>query len=367
MERADSSLTSVRQRDIPEILRYCGEANMTAVLVGPPGCGKTTIARLQGQVAQARYKAATGQAPKNQECVREYIPGIHDPTDATGLPNPDHGARVTTYYPPDWMPLDPDWAGILLLDEVGAASHAQRMPIQQIMYEHRIEGQRLSPWCQVVATTNRAVDGGLFQKSSSAFNNRVRFYDVELDHQYFQSVLASLDCHPLVLAWIRNRPEVPEEYDRLIQDPARAGSVPRAFATQRSVASLGRMMHLDIRSDLLTPVVASCIGEGYALDFIAFVKMAREVPDLNEVLKKPDTFPLPEHDDLLYVLVCCLAQRMSKDEACWNQAATFLKRLGAEFQKLCWQTAAGYNKTVLARNRHFVEFAVEHEQDFRLA
>src|SRR5262249_12280026 len=61
--------------------------------------------------------------------------------------------------------------------------------------------------------------------------------------------------------------------------------------------------------DLLLPVVAGCVGEGPAAEFVGFARMYKELPDLDQVLAQPTTTPMPREPAVLYALVGALVAR----------------------------------------------------------
>jgi len=73
----------------------------------------------------------------------------------------------------------------------------------------------------------------------------------------------------------------------------------------------------------------SC-GKPFAIEFTAFAKVTRKL-DIEECLKHPETFKLPEKIDSKYALITACAERYYKDKSKLNPIIKLAMRLEPEF------------------------------------
>jgi hypothetical protein len=75
--------------------------------------------------------------------------------------------------------------------------------------------------------------------------------------------------------------------------------------------------------DVVAPLVAGCIGEGLALEFLNWTE-SLDLPDPEELLKAPEKFKVPDRGDIAYTIMASIAstvcQRMTKPRylAAWE-------------------------------------------------
>jgi hypothetical protein len=113
----------------------------------------------------------------------------------------------------------------------------------------------------------------------------------------------------------------------------------RAFPTPRSWEFVSQILP-QTPAELLHPVVAGCVGEGPAAEFVGFCRLCRELPDLDGVLTHPTSAPVPREPAVLYALIGALTERCRQAEP--NKLAAFVQyatRLPDEFGMLALRDA----------------------------
>jgi hypothetical protein len=139
---------------------------------------------------------------------------------------------------------------------------------------------------------------------------------------------------PEVRAFLRYRPAL-----LFRVDPAAAE---RAFPTPRAWQFVSDVLPR-AAGDLLHPVVAGCVGAGPAAEFVGFLKLYRDLPDLDQVLARPDAAPVPREPAVLYALVGALVERCRADQAPLAQFVAYALRLPEEFGVLALRDALAVN------------------------
>ena len=108
---------------------------------------------------------------------------------------------------------------------------------------------------------------------------------------------------------------------------------PRAFPTPRSWSFVSDVMHRT-PMELLHRVVAGCVGDGPAAEFVGFLQLYRELPDLDVILTQPETTPVSREPAVLYALVGALSEKCKLDTTPVQNLMQYLLRLPDEFTLL---------------------------------
>ena len=130
---------------------------------------------------------------------------------------------------------------------------------------------------------------------------------------------------PEVRAFLRFRPALLFQFD-----PA---ANPRAFPTPRSWQFVSDVL-TDTPPTLQHPVVAGCVGDGPAAEFVGFLQLYRELPDVDAALAAPDATPVPREPAVLYALVGALVERCRADTTPVANVFRYAARLPDEFALL---------------------------------
>src|SRR5262249_17954946 len=101
-------------------------------------------------------------------------------------------------------------------------------------------------------------------------------------------------------------------------------------------------------AELLLPVVAGTVGQGAAVEFVAFVEIRSKLPDPDQVLATPATAPVPREPAILYALAGALAEHCRHADTTTLQAfALYVGRMPEEFAVLAMRDAVAANSKVI--------------------
>jgi ATPase family associated with various cellular activities (AAA) len=256
---------------------------------GPPGVGKSTI------VVQAA--AASGF-----EC-RDVRAVLLDPVDLRGLPAVDAKKRVAHWCPPAFLPHDPESKGVLFLDELAQAPPMVQAGCLQLTLDRRIGEYQLPEGWIVVAASNRQEDRAGAHRLISPLLNRFIHLDLEVDHDDWQAWAVGSGVAPEVRSFLRFKPGLMFHFE--------AKSNQRAFPTPRSWSFVSQVLP-GLPEAAIFPVVSGTIGEGPAAEFIAYLRVYRALPDIDEVMKHPTAFKVPTEPSVLYALCGAVSERTRK-------------------------------------------------------
>jgi len=242
-----------------------------------------------------------------------------DPTDLKGIPYVDEG--FTKFAIPGFLPqVKRDGAnGILFLDELGQAPPAIQSAGYQLILDGRLGDYYLPEGWVCMAAGNRAEDRAFATRLSSALADRFGHidYDVNVDEWRQWAYKEGIDSS--IISFINYRPAHLHNMD--VQK--------RAFPTPRSWAKINK--HLP----LLTPdteyyTFCAFIGEETAGEFIAYKRLADELPHIDEILIAPKEIKIPTNPSTLYATTGLLAANTSLDN--FKTIMKFLTRMPVEYQ-----------------------------------
>ncbi len=236
------------------LIRSTLDAGISVLLLGPPGIGKSTIAM---DLARIMRKP-----------MIDIRLAQKDPAELGGVYFPDRETQTLELFPPGWVKRACSEACFVFLDEFNAAvTKLHQAAAYQIVLERRIGDFRFHPGTVVMAAGNREEDNAIVSPLSNALCNR----------------FAHIEMRPDVSAWIRwaSANGIQEDIMAFIQTYGEkvlfAPSDGHAFPTPRSWAMASRVMSCIRDPDLISPAVASCIGQAMALRFSQYRAVYRKI------------------------------------------------------------------------------------------
>ena len=174
----------------------------------------------------------------------------------------------------------------------------------------------------VVAASNRAEDRAGTHKLISPLLNRFVHLDLLVSPEDWQDWAAAAGVVPEVRGFIRFKPKLLFDFD-----PA---TNPRAFPTPRSWSFVSEILPVTPKT-LLHRVVAGCVGDGPAAEFVAFLELYQSLPDVDAVLASPTTSVVPREPSVLCALVGALIERVRADRSKAAGFVSYATRLPLEY------------------------------------
>lgn len=241
-----------------------------------------------------------------------------------GIPSRDEDQTpimVRTRAP--WMPKkdDPEH-GIILLDEFRQANHDVQKPAAELLLNGRVGESHLPITWMVVAASNREKDRSGVQRELAFISNRRMLVKVEpsLD-AWVEWAETKGDVNPLAIAFCKVNPGI--VFADAVPDK------PGPFCTPRTLVRVSYLIgKLDMAA--FTEAAAGYIGEGAAASFVAFLRVAEELPSFEDIVAAPLKAHVPQKTDAAYAAMQMIAHRVS--DATAMPAMQYLKRMGKEFQ-----------------------------------
>jgi len=293
-----------------------------ALFKGPPGCGKSQIVE---QVARNLGADLLISHPVTE-----------DPTDPKGMPWFQDGKAEFVPFGTLRRAMEATAPTIWLLDDLGQAPTAVQAAYMQLLLARRVNGHVLSDSVYMLATTNRQQDRAGVNKIITPLLNRFVHLELEVSVDDWQAWALSANIAPDVHSFIRFRPALLMQFDPT--------SGQESFPTPRSWEFVSQIAGVTPDS-LLLPVVAGCVGEGPAAEYIAFRRLYTQLPDPLTVLANPQGTTVPTDPAVLYALIGALVERAkTATDPQINALALFAGRMSAEYGTLLIRDTIAVNQ-----------------------
>ncbi len=297
----------MRPRDVSKVLSSLIPTRKPVYLWGSPGVGKSAVVRQAADTL--RLKLIDVRAT------------LLDPVDLRGLP------KVTKdraeWCPPAFLPRSGD--GVLFLDELAQAPPMVQAACLQLVLDRRIGEYELPAGWSVVAASNRQEDRAGTHRLITPLLNRFVHLDLDVSLEDWQSWAVVNPVAPEVRAFLQYRPALLSQFEPVTN--------PRAFPTPRSWSFVSDVL-AHTPAELLHRVAAGCVGDGPAAEFVGFLQLYRELPDLDVVLQHPETAPVPREPAIVYALVGALVEKCKCDRTPVNSVIRYVLRFPDEFTLL---------------------------------
>jgi hypothetical protein len=327
------------------------KAATTIVVLGPPGIGKTSMARevakLQFDFMQKtygdHYKSAICEVKDLSSCL---------PEDLNGLPKVD--GNVMRFVPDQWLYdlCQPDAYGVLVLDDLPAASNSVQVAARQIALDHRAHEHRIQSDVIIIVTGNRREDKSAATTLPAHFRNSCLMLDLDPDLDNWLEWYGSQNLDSMVAGYLLFRST---SFSTLPDKADKRG----VFATPRTWAMLGAAMPVARATRQVFNIAAGLVGEGTAAEFKAFIELADQLVDPRKVLENPeqaipDPVTLSNNIDRMIATLTGICEIAAKDGS-----RDMIKKLWSAWGHLCSPKAeyisvalqafraAGGNRTVL--------------------
>jgi len=212
-------------------------------------------------------------------------------------------------------------AGILCLDEFRQAGHDTQKPAAELFLNRRVGESRLPDGIIVTACSNREGDRSGVQRELAFITNRRMVIQIEPSLDAWVNWAEKEDIDPMAIAFARTKPgtvfttTVPEK--------------PGPFCTPRSLVMVSRLIG-EMEMSTFTECACGLIGEGAAGEFVAFLRVAEQLPKFEDIIANPTKVKVPDRPDASYAAMQMIAHRVSEETAI--PAFTYLSRMSKEFQ-----------------------------------
>lgn len=212
--------------------------------------------------------------------------------------------------------------GIFLIDELPQADISTQKILANLIQSREIHGQKLKKGWTIVATGNRVRDGAGANTVLGHLKSRYCALEMELDLNDWTQWALNNNVKTEVVAFIRFRSDLLSNYDSKLP----VSATPRSWSEGVS-ENIGKT-----ESHLEFSVFSGDVGEGPATEFLAFLKIYRNLPNPDAILLNPKKAEVPGDSATQYAICGALVNRVT--EVNFDRALEYIKRLPADFSIL---------------------------------
>lgn len=319
----------IKPRQLAEALTLLVRAKRPALVVSSPGLGKSNIT---SQVADSLNMQFT-----------DVRAAQLDPVDLRGLPSLRDGRTV--WNPPVFMPTS--GKGLLFLDELTSAPPLVQAALYQLILDRRLGEYTLPDDWAIIAAGNLETDGAVVTKMSSALANRFVHLELEADVQDWCKWAVGANIHPAVIAFIRYRPDLLHQHDRKA----------KAYPTPRSWEFVSEISHQEPNKSIEHALISGSVGDSAAIEYTAYLRLYRELPNIDGILLNPKAGEVPTNPATLYAVSAALARMATVGNI--GRVMQYLDRLPVEYSVMAIRDAVTRDATLAATNE-FTRWSIEH-------
>jgi hypothetical protein len=328
----------MRPSQVTHSLTHLVQRKRPAFIWGPPGAGKSDIVRTVADNLKME--------------LRDVRLSLMDPVDLKGFPTI---AEVTTgrkkvkqmtFVPPDFLPTDGE--GILFLDEMNTSPQSVQAAAYQLILNRRIGEYQLPDGWAVLAAGNRATDRAVAHAMPSALANRFVHIDFEIDVDDWYNWATAAGISAITRGFIKFRPSLLHNFDPVTN--------PRAFPSPRSWVFVDDVTQSNLTHETEFELIKGTVGEGAAAEYLAYSRMHKDLPSVDEILLNPDGAPVPEEPAAMYAICTSMDSKATANS--FGRLLTYASRLPVEFQVLFVKSAAMAKREV-TKTKEYIEWVTK--------
>jgi len=282
------------------------DADIPVMIWGAPGVGKSETVFQVGA--------------KNGLPIRDVRLSQMDPVDIRGVPSVTEGH--TFWNIPAFLPnVEKEPEGIMFFDEINQAPHAVQAAAYQLILDRKVGDYTLPAGWRILCAGNRLSDRAMAGKMSSALSNRLIHIDFEPLLKDWVNWANSNNIRPEIISFMRFRPEMLHDHD--------PGKDERSFQTPRTWAYASRVLN-STTPELEYEMLTAAVGKAAAGEFMSYIRIYRDLPDIEDIQKDPKNTIMPSDPASLYATAGMLSEHTTEKNI--PKINTYLRRMPDEFQ-----------------------------------
>lgn len=332
----------MKPREYFDLACLCMANNFTLMVIGMPGGGKTDI------TIQAAEKL-------DRDLIIAH-PVIDDPTNYKGFPfkEVDKDGNVTADFVPFGMLrklIEADRPTTLFMDDMGQAAKTVQAAAMQLVWGGKLNGSTISPHVSFIIASNRREDKAAVTGMIEPLKNRSTIVHLETNVNDWCRWGIKNGQPPENIAFNRFR-------KKFIQDGYEPTIDFTNSATPRTIAKCGEFLKAGVPKKIEYEVYSGTAGEKYATEFIGFLDIYRQIPDIKEIIRNPQAVEVPTKDNILYATCEALASEAKKSN--FESIMTFGGRLHEEFEIMLMRDSIAHNDDICETST-FIQWQANHQ------
>jgi energy-coupling factor transporter ATP-binding protein EcfA2 len=340
-----------------------GGNKRTILVQGHMGTGKSSL-----------LKTLAAELPNHTpcyfDCTTKDLGDISIPKLATL--SDDVGSDYVSYATNEELGVHLNKPIILMVDEYGKANPAVKNSMLRLMLERKIGAYELHPDSVVFATTNLGAEGVGDLLPPHARNRMTVITARKPDHMEWIEWGINNGVDHTLLGWCKDNPHLFYGFEDVknpddnpyIYHPKQQRA---AFVTPRSLEAASDWLKVRDSFDdqTLVGLLMGTIGDRGAMDLMAFVKLADQLPSMESIKQDPKNAKVPDSASAICMVVYRTLASLDKD---WVDAwMDYMVRLDKEAQGMFANgvRAPKYAKqAIVMTNKKFTQWAMNNNYMF---
>jgi energy-coupling factor transporter ATP-binding protein EcfA2 len=340
-----------------------GGNKRTILIQGHMGTGKSSL-----------LKTLAAELPNHTpcyfDCTTKDLGDISIPKLATL--SDDVGSDYVSYATNEELGVHLNKPIILMVDEYGKANPAVKNSMLRLMLERKIGAYELHPDSVVFATTNLGAEGVGDLLPPHARNRMTVITARKPDHMEWIEWGINNGVDHTLLGWCKDNPHLFYGFEDVknpddnpyIYHPKQQRA---AFVTPRSLEAASDWLKVRDSFDdqTLVGLLMGTIGDRGAMDLMAFVKLADQLPSMESIKQDPKNAKVPDSASAICMVVYRTLASLDKD---WVDAwMDYMVRLDKEAQGMFANgvRAPKYAKQAMVMtNKKFTQWAMNNNYMF---
>jgi hypothetical protein len=281
----------------------------------------------------------------------------YDPVDFRGLPRVS--SNLTEWVPPRFLPTSGE--GILFLDELTAAPQMTQAACYQLVLDRKLGEYQLPEGWVVIAAGNPASERGVHFSMPRPLRNRFVHLNLEPDFEDWCKWAIRASIRPEIVAFLRFKPAL--LHDANATSDVNAWPTPRSWEMASNVlSSFGRRQksgYFAGATEIEAQTLEGTIGQAATVELVAFLRLFRQLPSIDEILLHPEGAPLPTEPSAQIAIATALGRVLTDYSI--GKGMQYLDRMPTEMRVLAVRDAAARNRAI-THTPEFVRFGVEHAE-----
>ena len=333
-----------------------GGNERTVLVQGHMGTGKTSILDILA-------KELPTHIPCYFDCTTKDLGDITIPN----ISKMDDGTGYVSYLVNEELGVHHNKPIILMIDEYGKSNPAVKLALLRVMLERKIGGYTLHKDSIVFATTNLGAEGVGDLVPPHARNRIAMCRMKKPTNMEWITWAINKELDPSLLGWCKDNPHLFYSFEDVknpddnpyIYHPKRQQA---SFVTPRSLEACSTWLSKrdKLTDTSLMSLLMGTIGERGAMDLMAFVRLADDLPTAESIKKDPQNAKIPKSASATCMVVYRTLASIEKD---WVDAwMDYMVRLDNEAQGMFANGVrdpkyATHKQSMVFTNKKFTKWA----------
>ncbi len=213
----------------------------------------------------------------------------------------------------------------------------------------------------VIAAGNPASERGVHYAMPRPLRNRFVHLELEPDLADWCSWAVKAQVRPEVIAFLRFKPDLLHTADAT--SDANAWPTPRSWEmASRVLCGIARRNNAQLlsgTSEFEAQLLHGTVGPAAASEFIAFLRLFRQLPSIDEILLNPATTIVPTEPSAQIANATALGRALSDRSVA--RGLIYLERMPTEMRVMAMRDSAARDRAI-THTPEFIRFGVEYRE-----